>query len=92
MSDLASDNGSASTTDIVMVTILLYVCNDYSTIQEPQGSDNKLEKKLNSIMNDVDTLKNEVHNCISVWYVTHTHVMTRVILRSAYSVHYMMQN
>lgn len=45
MSDLTSEDGSAATTDIVM---------------EPQGSDDKLEKKLKSIMSEVDTLKNEV--------------------------------
>ena len=33
-------------------------------MQEPQGSGDKLEKKLNSIMNEVDTLKNEVPLCV----------------------------
>ena len=38
----------------------------YLVMQEPQGSDEKLEKKLKTIMSEVDTLKNEVCICVSL--------------------------
>ena len=49
----------------VRVCVCVNMCiYDYLPMQEPQGqsSGDKLEKKLKSLMSEVDTLKNEVYN------------------------------